>query len=117
MKIIKSARIDWLDKEGYSKKVLFDEIDRKGVVVQEVKIKAGETAKSHYHKKQTEIFYFLNKNGYWMVNGEKQEFEVGEVLIIEPGDKHEVVNNSKEGYLYLAFKYDYDPKDLYWEEA
>lgn len=115
MKIIKSEDKQWLEKQGYSKKILFDEIDKKGVVVQQVKIKAGEIAKSHYHKKQTEIFYFLNSNGYWIVNSKKMSFNTGDVLIIEPFDKHEVINDTLEDNLYLAFKYDYDPKDLYWE--
>lgn len=37
-----------------------------------INIKAGETAASHYHEKQTEIFYFLaDHDAYWIVNGEK----------------------------------------------
>lgn len=117
MKVIKSSEKNWEDKQGYSKKILLDQVEQKGVIFQQVKIEAGETARRHYHKKQTEIFYFLNMNGYWLVNGKKLEFETGEILIIEPLDKHEVVNNTSEDYLYLAFKYDYDPEDIFWEEA
>jgi len=116
MKIVRRDSIHWKQKKGYSKKIFLDENDlgRKGALVQEVKIKAGETAKEHYHKKQIEIFYFLNTNGYWIVNGKRLTFNIGDVLVIEPFDKHIVVNNTKEDYLYVAFKYDYDPKDFYW---
>lgn len=115
MKIIKSKDAPWVQKEGYIKKIVLDKIDEKGIVIQEVKIKAGEVAKSHYHKKQTEIFYFLNKKGYWLINGIRVEVEVGETMIIEPLDKHSVVNNTAEDYLYIAFKYDYALDDLYWD--
>lgn len=115
MKVINSKNKEWLDKQGYSKKILVDEIKNKGVVVQDVKIKPGETAKSHYHKKQTEIFYFLNENGKWLVNGDEVEVKKGDVLVIEPFDKHEVLNNTSEDYLYVAFKYEYDENDLYWD--
>jgi quercetin dioxygenase-like cupin family protein len=116
MKVIKTQDKEWLDKKGYSKKIFLDgkDLNKPGTLVQEIKIKSGETAKEHYHKKQTEIFYFLSKNGYWIINGERLDFEIGEVLVIEPRDKHIVVNDSKDDYIYLAFKFDYDTEDLYW---
>lgn len=117
MKVIKPEDKVWQDKDGYSKKVFLDENDlqHKGSLVQEIKIKAGETAAKHYHKIQTEIFYFLNNQGYWIINEEKMEFQSGEILVIEPQDRHTVVNNTNKDYLYLAFKINYIPDDLYWE--
>ncbi len=116
MKIVKRKEKKWMQKEGYSKKVLLDEKDLnyKGSLVQQIKIKPGEIAGNHYHKKQTEIFYFLTKNGYWIINGKKFFFEVGDALVIEPNDKHIVKNNTKKDYIYIAFKFNYSPKDLYW---
>lgn len=116
MKIVRSKDKEWLNKKGYSKKIFLDENDlgHKGALVQEVKIKAGERAKDHHHKKQTEIFYFLTKNGYWIINGEKKTFEIGDVLVIKPYDNHTVVNNSSEDYIYLAFKFNYETEDIYW---
>lgn len=43
------------------------------------------------------------------------EFEIGDVLIIEPMDEHSVVNETDKDYIYLAFKYNYDSKDIYWK--
>jgi quercetin dioxygenase-like cupin family protein len=116
MKIIKSETKDWQQKKGYSKKILLDEkvIGFPGSLVQELKIKPGEKADDHYHKKQTEIFYFLTENGYWIINGERNVFKKGDILIIEPGDRHIAVNESDTDYLYLAMKYNYDPEDSYW---
>ncbi len=116
MKIVKQNDKEWLQKKGYSKKILLDENDlnHKGGLVQLIKVKPGEAAGDHYHKKQTEIFYFLTKNGYWMINGEKLTFEIGDTIIIKPNDRHYVMNDTEEDYVYLAFKFNYDPEDLYW---
>ena len=116
MKIVRRNSKQWEQKQGYSKKIFLTDTDvgRKGALVQEVKIKAGDTAKEHYHKKQIEIFYFLNRNGYWIVNGKKLTFNIGDVLVIEPFDKHIVVNDTKKDYFYVVFKYDYDQSDFYW---
>ncbi|MBI3984436.1 MAG: cupin domain-containing protein [Candidatus Levybacteria bacterium] len=102
-------------KPGHSKKILIDDIDKNNVVVQEVKIKPQESARTHFHKIQTEVFYFLTHNGYWVMNGEKREFGIGDILIIGPMDEHCVVNRTNKDYLYLAFKYNYDSKDIYWK--
>ena len=118
MKHIKSDSVKWDDREGYSKKIFFTEerLSHKGLRVQQLKIKPGETAKSHYHKKQTAVFYFLNNNGYFVVNGEKVNLGVGDLLVIEPMDKHEIINNTNEDFLYLAFKFDYEEGDSFWEK-
>jgi|SRR3989344_6454060 len=116
MKIIKTDSIPWQEKQGYSKRIFVTDKDvpQPGLLVQELLVKAGETAPEHHHKKQTEIFYFLNANGYFVVNGEKVSVTPGMVLIIEPNDKHTVVNNTKEDFSYLAFKAKYREGDSFW---
>lgn len=118
MKKLKDTDGEWLDKRGYSKKVFLDDkaLNKPGIFFQKIKIKPGDTVKNHYHKKATEIFYFLNSKGYFVVNGGKVILEKGDTLVIEPGENHEVVNNSEEDFLYLAFKFDSDDEDLYWSE-
>ncbi len=117
MRFIESGNRSWEEKQGYSKKVFLDEenLGQPGFLMQEIKIRTGETAQEHYHKKQTEIFYFYTKNGYWIVNGEKITPNVGDMLVIEPLDKHTVVNNSSKDYIYLAIKFNYEPNDSYWK--
>ena len=75
----------------------------------------GETAQSHHHKIQTEIFYFLSNCGYRIVNWKKITPNIWDILLIEPNDMHIVVNDSKQDYLYLAFKIDYVSDDSYWK--
>lgn len=116
MRFIESGSKQWEEKQGYSKRILLEREDLKRPfdLIQEIKIKVGETAKEHYHKKQTEIFYFSSKNGYWIVNDKKINPNIGDVLAIEPFDKHTAVNNSHKDYIYLALKINYDPNDIYW---
>ncbi|MFA5748137.1 MAG: cupin domain-containing protein [Candidatus Absconditabacterales bacterium] len=115
MKLVSSENKEREDKQGYSKKILLDdkELNNPGSLVQMIKIKAGETAESHHHKIQTEIFYLLNENGYWIVNGEEIHPKVGDTLVIEPNDKHTVISSKTQDYIYLAFKINYDKDDLY----
>lgn len=117
MKIIKSESKEWLQKEGYSKKIYLNEIDlgHKGALVQKLKIKTGESAPMHHHEKQTEIFYFLNNNGYFVVNDKKIEVESDDILVVEPFDRHIAVNESGEDFLYMAFKVNYEENDLFWD--
>jgi len=66
MKLIQSKSKKWEAKPGgYSKKIFLDEEDLNypGALVQELKIKPGDICANHYHKKQTEIFYFTTVNG------------------------------------------------------
>jgi len=116
MKLKRLNETEWLDKGDYSKKIYFGENDLgKGSLVQELKIKPGETVKSHYHEKQTEVFYFLNNNGYFIVNGEKIEIFVGDVLVLEPMDRHITINNTDKDFLYLCFKINFVDGDSIWE--
>jgi quercetin dioxygenase-like cupin family protein len=113
MKYIQGKEKEWEHNPGYEKKVLreWNQWNK----IQEIVIPPHETAKLHYHTIQTEIFYFLTENGYRIVNGEKIIPVVWDVLIIEPNDKHTVVNETDDEYRYLAFKVDYVDDDLYRE--
>lgn len=115
MKLVSSTDKEREDKQWYSKKVLLDDKDLNNPwsLVQMIKIKAWEVAQIHHHKIQTEIFYFLNDHGYWIVNGEEIYPKVGDTLAIEPNDNHTVIANKDQDYVYLAFKVHYDKDDLY----
>lgn len=117
MKIIKSEDKEWLQKEGYGKKIYLNENDlnHKGALVQKLRIKTGECAPVHHHEKQTEIFYFLNNNGYFVVNDEKIEVRPDDILVVEPFDRHIAVNESGEDFLYMAFKINYEEGDMVWD--
>ena len=110
--------VQWNEKEvqhnpWYDKKILREWIQWN--LVQEIIIPPHEVAKSHHHKIQTEIFYFLTDNGCRIVNWEKIFPKIWDILVIEPNDAHTVINESDDKYLYIAFKVNYAPDDLYRE--
>ena len=81
-------------------------------MVQEVIIPAHQVANAHYHEHTTEVFYFLTEHGYRIVNEEKIVPKIGDVLLIEPGDIHTVVNETDQDYRYLVFKINAVDNDL-----
>jgi len=115
MKFVSSDSKQREDKQWYSKKIILDEKDLNNPWshIQYIKINAWTSAASHFHKIQTEIFYFLDDNWYWIVNGEEIHPKKWDVLVIEPNDKHIVIASKTADYIYLAFKIAYDPDDLY----
>lgn len=117
MKLIRSEDKQFLQKQGYSKKIYLNENDLgiKGGLVQKLLIKPGEVGIPHHHEKQTEIFYFLNSNGYFVVGNKKIEVKTDDVLVIEPFEVHTSINDTKEDFLYMAFKFNYSEGDLIWD--
>lgn len=105
----------WIQYPGYSKKLLFDgeAIGLPGIIVQLVRIHPGEIAEPHHHKTCTEVFYFPRCNGEWYVNGKKIDLQPGDTLVIQPGDVHEVRNNRKTDFIYIAFKMNVVPDDFF----
>ena len=83
--------------------------------LQYVKIKSWDIVASHFHKIQTEIFYFLDEHWYWIVNGKEIHPKRWDVVVIEPSDKHIVIANQNSDYIYLSFKIKYDANDIYRE--
>lgn len=117
MKLIKSEDKQFVQKQGYSKKIYLNENDLgiKGGLVQKLLIKPGEIGTPHHHEKQTEIFYFLNANGYFVVGDKKIEIKADDVLVIEPFDIHTAVNDTDRDFEYMAFKFNYNQDDLIWD--
>lgn len=115
MKHITSSNVQWTEKKGYSKKVMLtpDILKQPGLLVQSLRIKPNETCAPHFHKIQTEIFYFINTSGVFEVNGVKIPLSTNDVLVVEPNDIHATWNDSDEEFLYVAFKFDWVDGDYY----
>ncbi len=115
MKHVRTARIPWEVKTGYSKRVLLngEELGRPGIRVQELSLEPGEVAASHFHRKQTEIFYFPEATGEFIVNGERVQLLPGDVLVIEPNDHHKVRCTGDEEFRYVVFKLDFAEDDSF----
>lgn len=99
----------WIQKKGYSKKVLFTN-DRMGVQVQLAKI--GQNEKIHFHKQKTELFCFLKGEGTATIDGQKTKVKPGSFLVIKPNQVHHLEPISKEIKV-LMLKISSNPEDTY----
>lgn len=50
----------------------------------------------HIHKKEEEIIYIVNGEGYVDINGKRESIRKGTVIRIPIGSKHLIINNSKD---------------------
>jgi mannose-6-phosphate isomerase-like protein (cupin superfamily) len=52
-------------------------------------------AKTHYHKKLTEIYYILEGNGEMELDGERHAVRPGDAILIKPGCRHRAIGKLK----------------------
>jgi mannose-6-phosphate isomerase-like protein (cupin superfamily) len=85
MKLVKKRQ--WLEREGYLKKILFDEneLKLKGSVVQIVKVKAHSKIKPHYHKQMTEVYCILKGNATLFFGNKKFKAKRGMYSFVNLG--------------------------------
>ena len=119
MKIVGFDEKEWLEREGYSKKILFteDELQSQGHVVQVVKSEAQTEIKPHHHKQTIEIFHILNGNAILFFGNKRFRAQKGDTFFCEPGEVHGVINDTDEEFLLLVFKIDAKENDRYWVNA
>ncbi|MEM3736623.1 MAG: cupin domain-containing protein [Candidatus Bathyarchaeia archaeon] len=116
MKIVRHMELEWTRSTGYSKKVLLrgEEIKLKGAIIQLAEVDPGEKEKPHYHKVTTEILYVIEGGGYISTGDGTPKIEAGDLILLEPGDVHSVVNDSDKTLLILVFKINATEGDKYW---
>ncbi|MDY6788434.1 MAG: cupin domain-containing protein [Candidatus Nanohaloarchaea archaeon] len=107
---------EWKEREDYRKKILADEEDlgSEGNLLQVVEVAPGNHVKPHFHEKTTEVFYILQSGGKLVIDGEEIAPEEGEVIVCEPGDVHEVFNDSDQVFRILVFKVGLEEEDTIW---
>ncbi len=64
----------------------------------------GGYAPLHYHNVQAEDYYIVSGCAKVIIDDQKQIITSGETIIISPGQKHQVVNESEQNELILLVK-------------
>lgn len=107
---------EWKEREDYRKKILAseDDIGSEGNIVQIVEIAPGNHVKPHFHEETIEVFYILQPGGKLVIEDEEIEPEEGETIVCEPGDVHEVINDSNQEFRILVFKAEMEEDDTEW---
>jgi len=116
MKYIKSGSGTTVLGENYKKEVLLRDIDlvSPNAIAQLIIIEPRTTVKDHYHKKSTEIFYFLNGSVIFKIDDTETICSPGDLLVCEQNEMHEIRNESDTEARYLAVKTQVDD-DTFWE--
>ena len=71
----------------------------------------GQTLGGHYHEQVEETFYFTRGTPLVVVNGEEHRVRVGDAFRMEPGDVHNIVNDTDGPIDAVFIKSSYDPDD------
>ena len=93
MKIIRLNEVPVEERGGYSIKRLFTEKLSKNpdnVGFYETTVPQGGVCGHHYHEQLDEIIMFLTK-AQMRVEDKIHSFVQGDIVILKPGDKHEVI--------------------------
>lgn len=108
---------EWKKRDSYRKQILAteEEIGFDGNLLQVVEIPPGEHVEPHYHRETEEVFYILQAGGRLVIDDTAIEPDEGEVIICEPGDVHEVKNESDRPFRILVFKVNLTDDDTVWE--
>jgi quercetin dioxygenase-like cupin family protein len=116
MKFVKLDEKDWLERKGYSKKILLTEEDlkSKGNLVQIIRNEANTEIKPHYHKQMIEIYHILKGNAIVFCGDKRIRAKPGDTLLCEPGEVHGVINDTDEEFQIAVFKINAKDDDMYW---
>jgi len=71
----------------------------------------GQELGTHYHERVEETFFFTRGTPLVVVNGEQYRVRVGDAFRMEPGDVHNIINDTPEPIDAVFIKSEYLPKD------
>ena len=119
MKHIKLSESIFEPRTTYERSVLLTNDDfGVNTKVQLMRIPARGGIKPHHHDVRTECIRIVSGDGSIKVNGEIVAASEDDVVLIEPGDAHEFINNSQaEPFTFLVIRAN-DPgnEDMIFEE-
>jgi quercetin dioxygenase-like cupin family protein len=116
MKFVKLTKEGWLEKQGYSKKILLneDELKSKGNIVQMVRNKPHTEIMPHFHKQMIEIYHVVKGNAIVFCGDIRVRTQPGDTLLCEPGEVHGLINDTNEDFQFVVFKIGAKDEDMYW---
>ena len=71
----------------------------------------GQSLGRHYHEEVEETFYFLKGAPKMAVEGETFRIRPGDVVRLAPGEKHDIINDSREPCEGIFIKSTHAPHD------
>jgi quercetin dioxygenase-like cupin family protein len=116
MKIIQTDGNDWQEGRGYRKRRLLsaEALRQAGALLQVVVVPPKSHIPPHSHATSVEVYVVTRGVCELFVNGERREMRPGDVLLMEPGDVHELTNRGDEAFEVLVFKTNATRADIQW---
>ena len=118
MRIIQIDGEGWQEGRGYRKRRLLsaDELRQPGALLQVVVVPPGSHIPPHSHRTSVEVYVVTRGVCELIVNGQRHTMRPGDVLLMEPGDVHELTNRGEEAFEVLVFKTNIREGDTMWQK-
>jgi len=82
--------------------VVVDNTSLKNLIVSSTDLKPGKSTSGHSHAGQEEVYNFVKGKGQMKIDDEVFPVSEGDVILIEDGKFHQVINNSKENLYFVC---------------
>ena len=63
----------------------------------------GQAARAHEHRDMFEVFYVESGDGRMTIGGRDHGLRPGDCIMVEPGERHEIVNDGSSDLVLLYF--------------
>mgnify|MGYP001354550794 CR=1 FL=1 len=82
--------------------VVKDNSALKNLIVSSTDLKPGKSTSGHSHAGQEEVYNFVKGSGQMKVDEDVFPVTEGDVILIEDGKFHQVINNSEENLYFVC---------------
>jgi len=79
-----------------------DNASLKNLIVSSTDLKPGKSTSGHAHPGQEEVYNFVKGSGTMKVDNEKFSVSEGDIILIEDGQFHQVINDSKDNLYFVC---------------
>ena len=82
--------------------IVKDNASLNNLVVSSTDLKPGKSTSGHKHPGQEEVYNFIQGSGLMKIDEEVFPVSVGDVILIEDGKFHQVINNSDKNLYFVC---------------
>jgi quercetin dioxygenase-like cupin family protein len=76
-----------------------------------VKFMPGDELGAHYHRAVEETFYFPAGSPRMVIDATEYRVEAGDAFRVDPGEAHNILNDTDSEVIVVFLKVPYDPED------
>jgi mannose-6-phosphate isomerase-like protein (cupin superfamily) len=79
-----------------------DNSSLKNLIISSTDLKPGKSTSGHAHPGQEEVYNFVKGSGTMKVDNETFPVSEGDIILIEDGQFHQVINDSKDNLYFVC---------------